>query len=117
MNERIYESLIKIGLSKKASNSISQLNFKGYNIHIAFTHICKHTVWAMNVKKIHIDTKRKCSLHAEEKLINKINRSFYQNKNLRPIILYSIRINYRGEIKCAKPCINCINKILKSRDP
>tara|TARA_B110000438_G_C15778188_1_gene635048 strand:- start:1273 stop:1776 length:504 start_codon:yes stop_codon:yes gene_type:complete len=115
MNTHVYNSLIKLGLTKKASTSISKLNFKGYNIHIAFTEFGKHITWCINIKKINICHKKDCSSHAEEELIKKINRKFYQNKKVTDISLYSIRINKQGEIKCAKPCLNCINCILKSR--
>lgn len=117
MNESIYKSLIKLGFTKKAAKSISILDFKGYNIHIAFTSVGKHFIWSMNIKNLHIHKRRCSSSHAEEELIKKINRTFYQNKKLSPITLYSIRINRLGELKCAKPCKDCINHILKSRIP
>jgi hypothetical protein len=115
MNKAVYGSLVKLGLTKKASKSISKLNFKGYNIHVAFTEIHKHLIWCTNTKKLNICHKKDHSSHAEEEVIKKINRTFYQNKKLGGISLYSIRINNAGELKCAKPCIDCINYILKSR--
>jgi hypothetical protein len=115
MNNSIYKALRKLGFTKKAAKSIAILDFKGYNIHIAFTSIGKRFIWAMNIKKLHMCHKRTSSSHAEEELIKKINRSFYQNKKIAPISLYSIRINRLGELKCAKPCIDCINHILRSR--
>ena len=101
MNNNIYKTLIKLGFTKKAAKSISILEFKGYNIHIAFTSIGKFFLWSMNVKNLHIYNKRCSSSHAEEQLIKKIKRKFFQNKKLSPITLYSIRINRLGELKCA----------------
>ena len=117
MNNSIYKALLKLGFTKKAAKSIAILDFKGYNIHIAFTSIGKHFIWTMNTKKLHMCHKRNSSSHAEEELIKKINKSYYQNKKISPITLYSIRINRLGELKCAKPCIDCINYILKSNIP
>ena len=116
-NNEIFKSLIKLGFTKKAAKSIAIIDFVGFNIHIAFTSIGKRFIWAMNVKKLHIYKKRCSSSHAEEELIKKINRTFYQNKKWSPITLYSIRINRLGELKCAKPCKDCINHILRSRIP
>ena len=117
MNNNIYETLIKLGFTKKAAKSIAILDFKGFNIHIAYTSIGKYFLWSMNIKKLHLYHKRCSSSHAEEELIKKINRTFFQNKKLSPITLYSIRINRLGELKCAKPCRDCINHMLKSRIP
>ncbi len=52
MNNHIYETLTKFGFTKKAARSIAILDFKGYNIHIAFTSIGKYFLWSMNVKKL-----------------------------------------------------------------
>ena len=117
MNNNIYETLIKLGFTKKAAKSIAIIDSAGFNIHIAYTSIGKYFLWSMNVKKLHIYHKRSSSSHAEEELIKKINKTFFQNKRFSPITLYSIRINGLGELKCAKPCKDCINHMLKSRIP
>jgi len=116
----VYKSLVNFGLSSKTSESIASYSsiYKFYqkNIHIAYTIINNKEIWCMNQKKIDIPNSRKCSEHAEERLIKKINRSFYRKKSKHlKISIYSIRINKNGQIKCAKPCKECMTYILNSK--
>ena len=66
-------------------------------------------------KKTHIPSCRKSSEHAEEGLIKKINKWFYRKQIKNPISIYSIRINRFGDIKCAKPCRDCMRYIINSK--
>ena len=116
----VFESLKKLGLSSKTADSIASYSsiYKFYqkNIHIAYTIINNKEIWSMNQKKIEIPNSRKCSEHAEERLIKKINRPFYKKKSKNnKISIYSIRINKKGEIKCAKPCKECMTYMLNSK--
>jgi hypothetical protein len=69
----------------------------------------------MNQKKMKILYTRKCSEHAEERLIKKINRCYYRKKKINNISIYSLRINQKGEIKCAKPCKECMKYLINSK--
>jgi hypothetical protein len=115
----IYQSLKKFGISSKAADSIASLSsindFYKKNIHIAYTVINNKEIWSMNQKKMKIVNSRKCSEHAEERLIKKINRCFYRKKNINNISVYSLRINQQGEIKCAKPCKECVKYLINSK--
>lgn len=116
----IYNTLRTFGISSTTSDSIASLssinNFYKKNIHIAYTIINNQEIWCMNQKKIEIPTNRKCSEHAEERLVKKINKCFYRKKNKsNKISIYSLRINNQGHVKCAKPCRDCMNYILNSR--
>ena len=115
----IYQSLKNLGISSKTADSIasySSINdFYKYNIHIAYTIINNKEIWSMNQKKMKILNTRKCSEHAEERLIKKINRCYYRKKKINNISIYSIRINQKGEIKCAKPCKECVKYLINSK--
>ena len=80
----IYQSLKNFGISSKTADSIASLSsindFYKKNIHIAYTVINNKEIWSMNQKKMKILNSRKCSEHAEERLIKKINRCFYRKK-------------------------------------
>ena len=71
-------------------------------------------MWCKNIKETDIYGKIPCSIHAEENLIKKIKKYKYMVKSQKYIDIYSIRITKDGIIKCAKPCIDCVNHILKS---
>lgn len=115
----IYQSLKNFGISSKTADSIASLSsindFYKKNIHIAYTVINNKEIWSMNQKKMKIINSRKCSEHAEERLIKKINRCFYRKKNINNISVYSLRINQQGEIKCAKPCKECVKYLINSK--
>ncbi len=116
----IYNTLRTFGMSSTTSDSIASLssidNFYKKNIHIAYAIINNKEIWCMNRKKIEIPHSRKCSEHAEERLVKKINKCFYRKKNKsNKISIYSLRINNKGHVKCAKPCRDCMNYILNSR--
>ena len=117
--KNIYQSLKNFGISSKTADSIasySSINdFYKKNIHIAYTVINNKEIWSMNQKKMKILNSRKCSEHAEERLIKKINRCFYRKKNINNISVYSLRINQQGEIKCAKPCKECVKYLINSK--
>ena len=106
--DNIFSSLCSFGISKMTSTSIAKYSsitkFYNNNIHIAYTSIGNREIWCMNQKKTDILYHRKSSIHAEEALIKKINKSFYRKQIKNPITIYSIRINRFGDIKCAKPC-------------
>jgi hypothetical protein len=115
----IYQSLKNFGISSQTADSIASLSsindFYKKNIHIAYTVINNKEIWSMNQKKMKILNSRKCSEHAEERLIKKINRCFYRKKNINNISVYSLRINRLGEIKCAKPCKECVKYLINSK--
>ena len=117
--ENIFSSLFAFGLSKITATSIAKYSsitkFYNNNIHIAYTCIGDREIWCMNQKKTDILYHRKSSQHAEEGLIKKINKSFYRKQIKNPITIYSIRINRFGDIKCAKPCRDCMKCIIYSK--
>jgi len=117
--ENIFSSLSSFGISKLTATSIAKyssiINFYNSNVHIAYTRIGDREIWCMNQKKTDILYHRKSSEHAEEGLIKKINKSYYRKQIKNPIKIYSIRINRFGDIKCAKPCKDCMKCIISSK--
>ena len=115
----IFSSLVSFGVSKMTATSIAKyssiVKFYSKNVHIAYTRIANREIWSMNQKKTDILYHRKSSEHAEEGLIRKINKSFYRKQIKNPITIYSIRINRFGDIKCAKPCRDCMKCIISSK--